>query len=86
MEKQIPFCKKCSWTKELFDKELKKLEEYIARIPEEDKVSREEYEKRLALCDVCKEQRGGLCGECGCYVAVRGVRKTGYCPHIQRKW
>lgn len=86
MGKQIPFCRKCMWTKEMVEKELIKLQDYIANIPEEEKVSQEEYERRLMLCDKCKELRGGLCGQCGCYVAVRAVRQNGYCPHVNRKW
>ena len=47
MEKQKPFCRKCMWTKEMVEKELIRLQDYVANIPEEDKVSQEEYEKRL---------------------------------------
>lgn len=86
MEKQIHFCRKCAWTREMLEKELLKLQDYIDNIPAEEKVAEEEYERRLLLCDKCKELRGGLCGQCGCYVAVRAVRKTGYCPHIRAKW
>lgn len=42
MGKQIPFCRKCMWTKEMLEKERIKLEDYIANIPEEDKVSPQE--------------------------------------------
>lgn len=70
----------------MVEKELIKIQDYIANIPEEEKVSKEEHERRLAICDECSEQRGGLCGQCGCYVAVRTVRKMGYCPHIRKKW
>ncbi len=86
MGKQIPFCRKCMWTKEMLEKERIKLEDYIANIPEEDKVSSDEHERRLLICDTCPELRSGLCGQCGCYVAVRAVRKNGYCPHVRRKW
>lgn len=86
MGKQIRFCPRCEWTKEMMEKELLKLEQYIEHIPEEDRVSDEEYERRLLLCDSCPELRGGLCGQCGCYVAVRAAKKPGYCPHIKAKW
>ena len=77
MGKQIRFCPRCEWTKEMMEKELLKLEQYIEHIPEEDRVSDEEYERRLLLCDSCQELRGGLCGQCGCYVAVRAAKKAG---------
>lgn len=86
MEKQIHFCRKCKWTREMLEKERIKLQDYIENIPEEEKVSQEKYEERLLICDRCKELRNGLCGQCGCYVAVRAVRKIGYCPHVTAKW
>ena len=55
-------CKRCQWTKEMLDKELLKLEDYIARIPEDEKTDDTEYERRLLLCDSCEFMRGGLCG------------------------
>ncbi len=90
MEKETrktkPFCRKCLWAREMMEKELMKLQDYIANIPEEEKVDEGEYEKRLMLCDGCSELRSGLCGQCGCYVAVRAVRKNGYCPHVKPRW
>lgn len=70
----------------MIEKEQMKLQDYIDNISKEEKVAQEEYERRLLLCDNCPELRGGMCGQCGCYVAVRAVRKIGYCPHIKRKW
>lgn len=70
----------------MMEKELLKLEQYIDHIPEEDRVSDDEYERRLLLCDSCPQLRGGLCGQCGCYVAVRAAKKAGYCPHFRAKW
>lgn len=70
----------------MLEKERIKLQDYIENIPEEEKVSQEKYEERLLICDQCKELRNGLCGQCGCYVAVRAVRKIGYCPHVTAKW
>lgn len=84
--KPVRFCPRCAWTKEMFDRELIKLQDYIDRIPEEEKVSEEEHERRLLICDSCSDLRDGLCRQCGCYVAVRAVRKTGYCPHVRAKW
>lgn len=85
----MKFCRRCQWTKEMFDKELLKLEEYIERIPEEERVSDEEYERRLMLCDTCSFMRGGMCGRCGCYVALRAAKRQQYCPDVHkngRRW
>ncbi len=70
----------------MLEKEIKKLQDYVDHIPEEEKVSDGEYERRLLICDSCEELRGGLCGQCGCYVAVRAARRNGYCPHVAGKW
>lgn len=86
MENKLRFCRRCAWAKEMLDKEKIKIEEYIDRISEEEKVSQEEYEGRLFTCETCDQLRGGLCGQCGCYVAIRAVRKNGYCPHVRKKW
>lgn len=85
-ERRFRFCPRCTWTKEMFEKELLKLQDYIDRIPEEEKTGAEEYERRLRICDTCAKLRGGLCGLCGCYVAVRAARRIGYCPHVEPKW
>lgn len=82
----MKFCRRCQWTKEMFDKELLKLEDYIERIPEEERVSDEEYERRLMLCDTCSFMRGGMCGRCGCYVALRAAKRQQYCPDVHKKW
>jgi hypothetical protein len=74
------------WTKEMLEKEKMKLQQYIDNMPDEDKVEQETYDARLLLCEGCSERRGGMCGQCGCYVALRAVRKNGYCPHIRKKW
>ena len=63
-----------------------KLGEYIERIPEEERVSDEEYERRLMLCDTCSFMRGGMCGRCGCYVALRAAKRQQYCPDVHKKW
>lgn len=85
----MKFCRRCQWTKEMFDKELLKLEEYIERIPEEERVSDEEYERRLMLCDTCSFMRGGMCGRCGCYVALRAAKCSStvrMCIRNGRRW
>ena len=79
-------CKRCQWTKEMLDKELLKLEDYIARIPEDEKTDDTEYERRLLLCDSCEFMRDGLCGRGGCSVALRAAKKRQYCPDVHKKW
>ncbi len=80
------FCPRCQWTKQMFEAERIKIQDYVDNIPEEDRVSQEQYEARLQACGRCPELRAGLCGQCGCYVAVRAARKIGYCPHVKPRW
>lgn len=86
MKEKKYICRKCAWFQEMVEKEQMKLQDYVENIPEEEKVSQKEYERRLLLCDGCGELRGGLCGQCGCYVAVRAARRNKKCPHIRAKW
>lgn len=58
--------------------------EYLAVIPEEIKTSALIYKERLMICAACSELRGGMCGECGCYVELRAAKKTLSCPVF--KW
>lgn len=82
----MKFCRRCQWTKEMFDKELLKLEEYIERIPEEERVSDEEYERRLMLCDTCSFMRGACAdGAAAMWHCVRAKRQQ-YCPDVHKKW
>jgi hypothetical protein len=62
------------------------MQEYIARIDEDIKTPKEEYEKRLHICTGCDSLMNGMCGVCGCYVEMRAAVKTHYCPAIHKKW
>ena len=53
---------------------------------DDDDDDDEEYERRLMLCDTCSFMRGGMCGRCGCYVALRAAKRQQYCPDVHKKW
>ena len=80
------FCKKCLIrdfdTGELF----RTMQDYIARIDEDIKTPKEEYEKRLGICTECDSLMNGMCGVCGCYVEMRAAVNTNYCPAVRKKW
>jgi hypothetical protein len=46
------------------------------------KVSKENYEGRLAACTVCPHRNNKQCGLCGCYIEVKGqlAGQAGICP------
>lgn len=46
------------------------------------KVSKENYEGRLAACAVCPHRNNKQCGLCGCYIEVKGqlAGQAGICP------
>lgn len=60
--------------------------EYIRLLPEEDKVSSEEYERRLAICQTCNKLWNGMCGMCGCFVEMRAAMRIRSCPGIPDRW
>ena len=80
------FCKKCL-IRDFDEGELfRTMQEYIARIDEDIKTSKEEYEKRLGICTECDSLMNGMCGVCGCYVEMRAAVNTNYCPAVHKKW
>lgn len=58
----------------------------IAAMPDAQKTTSEEYQKRLKLCKMCDYLISGTCQKCGCYVELRAVRKNSVCPHENPKW
>lgn len=47
-------------------------------------VSKEEYQKRLKICDGCEERRGTKCLQCGCRLAWKATGRAFKCP--LNKW
>ena len=79
-------CTRCLLSEEFQQEEYDKVKKYIAAFSEEDKVSDDVYQKRLALCQECQWLYQGICRKCGCYVEIRALRATGYCPHEKPSW
>ena len=65
---------------------FKNLYDYIARLPCEDKVKDEVYEKRLGFCRECGNLQSGMCRVCGCYVELRAAMRVRGCPGIPMRW
>ena len=76
-------CKKCL-LREMAEENSKKIAMYRDAIKKADRVSEEEYERRLAVCKSCDYLNAGTCGACGCYVELRAIAKAGRCPY--KKW
>jgi hypothetical protein len=64
--------------------ELDMIEKYRDAIKQADRVTKEEYERRLAVCQTCDKLFEGTCAACGCYVELRATAKVSRCPH--KKW
>lgn len=64
--------------------EMEMIEKYRDAIKAVDRVTEEEYERRLAVCQDCEKLLTGTCAACGCYVELRAVAKISHCPH--KKW
>ena len=75
-------CTWCRFLRSFYGRDLaKELENYIASLPEDIKVSEEEHARRMALCASCEGNRNGLCRYCGCFVAARTAKKDLGCPY-----
>lgn len=64
--------------------EMEMIEKYRDAIKQADRVTEEEYERRLAVCRDCDKLLAGTCGACGCYVELRAAAKVSHCP--RKKW
>ena len=76
-------CKKCL-LRDMAEADKGMIEKYLAAIKQQDRVSAEEYERRLAICKECDRLNSGTCAACGCYVELRAAGTVGHCPY--KKW
>ncbi len=82
---RIP-CRRCLLS-ELSDETLYlQVKKAAAVIPEKERCSEEEYQKRLLTCKECDSLLSGTCLLCGCYVEIRAAKKSASCPAPGRKW
>ncbi len=80
-------CKKCLLYESAEGDILNDIKEKIAKFPESDKVSEDEYKKRLSFCKDCDNLISGVCMKCGCYVEFRAAFQKQKCPDVRcRKW
>lgn len=86
MERNVRICKKCLLRDMPEEETWQNLYEYIERLPREDKVETQVYEKRLSICRECEMLLAGMCRVCGCFVEMRAVMRVRSCPGIPSKW
>lgn len=79
-------CRKCLIREENQAEYFSRLDQYIAGLDEDDRVSQEEYERRLLLCGNCPRLMNGMCRLCGCFVELRAALKVRKCPDIPGRW
>jgi hypothetical protein len=80
-----PFCKRCMLDG-MIENSSSQIEQYVGSLSDEIKAGREEYERRLKLCENCKQLSGGVCRLCGCFVMARAAKKQMGCPSNPPKW
>jgi hypothetical protein len=76
-------CKKCL-LRDMAEADKGMIEKYLAAIQNEDRVPKDEYERRLSICTTCDYLNSGTCAACGCYVELRAAGTVGRCPY--KKW
>ena len=83
---QHRLCRKCL-LKDMSEKEFfYNMYRYISNLPEDDKVSNSEYERRLKKCGECTNLLNGICRICGCFVEMRAAISVKHCPNSAPKW
>ncbi len=60
--------------------------QYIAEYPSDLRISQQEYERRLSVCQECEHLTNAMCALCGCFVELRALKRTGYCPSLPDRW
>ena len=53
-------------------------------LSEKDRSSEDLIRERIGVCDECDKNASGTCLACGCYCAVRAMKKDNACP--KKKW
>lgn len=79
-------CKKCIIEKIDRFGILESVRKKVELMPVEDKVSDEEYYRRLEICTECKDLNLGMCNLCGCFVEYRAAQINMHCPASGHKW
>ena len=74
-----PWCRKCLLKEGQGEDLYRSVMEYVESIPLEEKVSEEEYDRRLKICKTCDYLTNGMCALCGCFVEVRAVKISQRC-------
>lgn len=60
--------------------------EYIASLPQEQRIDEPARQERLQACLQCSHLRDGTCGLCGCYVEARSAKRSQHCPDTPARW
>lgn len=85
-DERLTICRKCL-IRDMPEAEFfENMYDYIANIPEEDKVSDAEYERRLNQCRRCGDLLNGMCRICGCFVEMRAAVALRHCPGQSKRW
>jgi hypothetical protein len=77
-------CRKCLLREDFPEDYKKYVKTVLDKLSEKEKVSSEEYHRRLKQCLLCGQLQNGTCMSCGCMVEIRAAQKSGYCP--EKNW
>ena len=81
-----PPCKKCLLAEAGQADISAEIERLKAALPEGERASVPEYEKRLSRCRECESLSEGMCIKCGCFVELRAAKAKSCCPDVPAKW
>ncbi len=62
------------------------IRERIAQMPESERATEAERQRRLSRCRACGKLNRGTCAACGCYVELRAARRRMSCPDVPDHW
>lgn len=80
-------CKRCLLYESAQNDILVDIKSRINKFPENERVTEDVYNSRLAKCKECDHLISGVCMKCGCYAEFRAAFKKQKCPDASgRKW
>lgn len=86
MENTTNVCKRCLIREMAEEGHIQSIQQYVDRIDEHLKTTKEEYEYRLACCKECDQLLSGMCRVCGCFVEMRAAVARHSCPGVDKRW
>jgi hypothetical protein len=80
MDSKYRFCRMCDIIASIPKDVAAYADKLYSLLPEKERADEGLIRKRMEACEGCDKNSGGTCLACGCYCAVRVMKKDNHCP------